>query len=84
MFETQFDVTIFNYVTFIVLYNDFGKMDQKSLTRENDIRVQNLGGNKYAAEFWEHGKQEPSAVEPDHSVLRFQDQIPLLHLPFNC
>jgi len=40
--------------------------------------------DKYAAEFGEHGKQEPAAVEPDHSALRFQDQILLLHLPFNC
>jgi len=63
LIQTHFDVTVFNYGTFIMLYSDLGKMDQKSLTRENDIRVQNLGGNKYVAEFWEDSQAHALALE---------------------
>ncbi|MFA5816167.1 MAG: hypothetical protein WC865_11155 [Bacteroidales bacterium] len=51
---THFEVGIF-----ILLFNDLGKKDQKELAKEFDIRVQILGSDQYAAEFWEAGKQEP-------------------------
>lgn len=41
--------------TFMLVFSDFGNMDQKKLVDEYDFRVQYLGDNKYAAEFWEDG-----------------------------
>lgn len=61
--QTQFDVTIFNYGTFMLLYGDLGKMDMEKFTTEYDIRVQNLGGDKYVAEFWEDSKAHALALE---------------------
>ncbi len=51
--QTRFDVTVFNYGTFMLLYSDLGKMDLKKIATEYEIRVQSLGGDQYAAEFWE-------------------------------
>ncbi|HEX7410709.1 MAG TPA: hypothetical protein VF298_01065 [Bacteroidales bacterium] len=51
--QTHLNVTIFNLGTFMLVFNDFGKMDQKRIAEEHDIRVQYLGGDKYVAEFWE-------------------------------
>lgn len=36
-------------------FNELGEKDAKVIAEEYDIRVQYLGGNKYAAEFWEDG-----------------------------
>jgi hypothetical protein len=51
--QTHLDVKIFNIGTFLLVFNDFGKMDQKRIAEEHDIRVQYLGGDKYVVEFWE-------------------------------
>jgi hypothetical protein len=51
--QTHLNVKIFNIGTFLLVFNDFGKMDQKRIAEEHDIRVQYLGGDKYVAEFWE-------------------------------
>lgn len=48
--KTHFDAGIL-MMTFDVM----GKKDQKELSEENDIRVLNLGNDKYVAEFWEDG-----------------------------
>ncbi len=47
--------THFDAGTFMSVFSEFRKMDQKKITEEYDIRIQFLGGNKYVAEFWEDG-----------------------------
>ncbi len=61
--QTRFDVTVFNYGTFMMLFSDLGKMDLKKIGIEYDIRVQNLGGDQYAAEFWEDSRAHAKALE---------------------
>ena len=48
--KTHFDAGIF-----MMVFDVMGKKDQKELSEENDIRVLNLGKDKYVAEFWEDG-----------------------------
>jgi len=48
--QTHFDAGIF-----MIVFEVIGKKDQKELSEENDIRVLNLGNDKYVAEFWEDG-----------------------------
>jgi hypothetical protein len=48
--QLHFDVT-----TFRRAYTILARLDEKQLTTEYDLRVQCLGENKYAAEFWEDG-----------------------------
>lgn len=48
--QTHFDVD-----TFMLVFSEFGKMGQKEIAEEYDIRVQYLGGDKYVAEFWQDG-----------------------------
>lgn len=62
LIQTHFDITVFNYGTFMLLYSDLGKMDLKKIATEYDIRVQNLGGDKYAAEFWEDSQAHALAA----------------------
>ncbi|MCW3073618.1 MAG: hypothetical protein JWP69_687 [Flaviaesturariibacter sp.] len=45
----------FDFGTFMMLYNDLIKKDQKTLVTESDLRILSLGKNKYAAELWEDG-----------------------------
>ena len=66
--QTHFDVSVFNYGTFLMLFNDLGKMDVKSISSEYDIRVQNVGGNQYAAEFWENSKAHALAAANNPNV----------------
>ncbi len=64
--ETQFDAG-----TFLLVFDEFGKMDQKKIAEEYDIRVQYLGDNKYAAEFWEDGlavNSEANAIISAHEL----------------
>ena len=39
----------------MLVFEDLGKMDQKEIAEEYDIRVLYLGNDKYVAEFWEDG-----------------------------
>jgi len=48
--QTHFDVE-----TFMLVFDEFGKMDLKQIQDEYDIRIKNLGNDKFAAEFWEDG-----------------------------
>ncbi|MFH0989281.1 MAG: hypothetical protein V1799_04605 [bacterium] len=63
--------THFDVGTFMMVFSEFGKMDQKKIAEEYDIRVQNLGDDKYAAEFWEDGlavNSEANAVAYAHEL----------------
>lgn len=42
-----------DFETFMLVFNGLGDDEQKKMEAESDFRVRNLGGNKYAAEFWE-------------------------------
>lgn len=41
--------------TFLLVFKDFGEMEEKRIAEEHDIRVQYLGGDKYVAELWQDG-----------------------------
>jgi len=45
--------TLFDIGTFICVFASFKEMDQIKIPEEWELRVQNLGGNKYIAELWE-------------------------------
>lgn len=45
--------TKFDAETFMLVFGEFGAMDLKDISEKFDFRVQSLGGDKYAAEFWE-------------------------------
>ena len=49
------DQTHFDFGTFMLIFNDFGNTNLKKFENESDFRVQWLGTNKYAAEFWDDG-----------------------------
>jgi len=55
MAQTHFDGT------FMVSFSALRNMDQQEISEVYELRIQNLGGGKYAAEFWENGKQEPNS-----------------------
>ena len=57
------DQVLFDFETFMLLYTDIMKKDQKTLVTESDFRVQLIGGNKYAAELWEDGVIANSEVK---------------------
>lgn len=64
--QTHFDVG-----TFMMVFSEFKKMDQKKIAEEYDIRVQYLGDDKYVAEFWEDGltvNSEANAVAYAHEL----------------
>ena len=47
--------TRFEPGTLMLHYKELQEKDPKNIIGEYDIRVQNLGGDKYAAEYWEDG-----------------------------
>ncbi|TSA26703.1 MAG: hypothetical protein D4R68_06955 [Ignavibacteriales bacterium] len=64
--QTQFDAE-----TFLLVFDELGKKDQKKIAEEYDIRVQYLGEDKYVAEFWEDGlavNSEANAVAYAHEL----------------
>jgi len=64
--QTHFDIG-----TFIMVFSEFGKMDQKKISEEYDIRIQYLGDDKYVAEFWEDGlavNSEANALISAHEL----------------
>ncbi|MCX6286639.1 MAG: hypothetical protein NTY96_05950 [Bacteroidetes bacterium] len=66
--QTHLNVKIFNAGTFFMVFSDFGKMDQKKMAEEYDIRVQSLGGDNYTAEFWEDSETHALAVANNTNV----------------
>lgn len=65
------DQAHFDFGIFMLIFNDFGNTDQKKFVNESDFRVQWLGGNKYAAEFWDDGlaaNSEANAVLWAHEL----------------
>ncbi len=64
--QTHFDTD-----TFMMIFSEFGKMDLKQIADEYDLRVQSLGDNKFAAEFWEDGlavNSEANAIKNAHEL----------------
>ena len=64
--QTHFDVGIF-----VMVFNELWKMGEKKIAEETDIRVRHLGGDTYAAEFWEDGlatNSEANAVIRTHEL----------------
>jgi hypothetical protein len=64
--KTHFDAGIF-----MMVFDVMGKKDSKELSEENDIRVLNLGNDKYVAEFWEDGiavNSEAHAIAYAHEL----------------
>jgi len=64
--KTHFDAGIF-----MMVFDVMGKKDLKELSEENDIRVLNLGNDKYVAEFWEDGiavNSEAHAIDYAHEL----------------
>lgn len=47
--------TRFEPVTFMLHFRELQEKDPKELEEDYEICVQNLGGGKYAAEYWEEG-----------------------------
>lgn len=45
--------TLFDFGTFINIFSSFKEMDQLKIPQEWELRVQNLGADKYIAELWE-------------------------------
>jgi hypothetical protein len=66
--QAHLDVKIFNAGTFLMVYTDFGKMNPKMIAEEYDIRVQSLGGDNYAAEFWEDSEAHARANANNSNV----------------
>ncbi len=63
--------TLFDAGIFMMVFDVMGKMDQKELSEENDIRILNLGNDKYVAEFWEDGiavNSEAHAIAYAHEL----------------
>jgi hypothetical protein len=60
----------------MLFFNELGRMDPVEIENELDIRVQFLGNDTYAAEFWEKERHERSPKvmvvlykrEPDGSI----------------
>ncbi len=47
--------TNFDTGTFMLVFDNLAKQNQKTLAVEYNIRVQNVGDSRYVAEFWEDG-----------------------------
>jgi hypothetical protein len=65
-YQTRFDAGLF-----MMAFDVMGKMDQKELSEESDIRVLYFGEDKYVAEFWEDGiavNSEAHAIEWAHEL----------------
>ena len=62
--NTQQNVDAVGFASFMLVVSDFGKEDEKKIAEEHDIRVQYLGSDKYAGEFW----QDDLAVYSDKNV----------------
>ena len=65
------DQTHFDFQTFMLVFSDFRNTNQKKFENESDFRVQWLGENKYAAEFWEDGL----AVNSEANALLWADKL---------
>jgi hypothetical protein len=53
--KNYIDQTHQNVETFMLVFTVLARLEEQQLTVEYDLRVQYLGRNKYAAEFWEDG-----------------------------
>jgi hypothetical protein len=63
--------THFDIETFMSVFSEFGKMDQKKIAEDYDIRIQNVGDGNYIAEFWEDGlsvNSEENAIAYAHEL----------------
>ncbi len=78
--QAQLKTEIFNYGTFLAILGSFRKMDQQGLESDYDIRVRNLGGDSFVAEFWEDAEAHALAIAknpPDDNLEIFKELIRL-------
>ena len=78
--QAQLKTEIFNYGTFLAILGSFRKMEQHGLESEYDIRVRNLGGGSFVAEFWEDAEAHALAIAknpPDDNLETFKELIRL-------
>lgn len=72
--------TFFDASTFMLVFSSFKEMDQKKIPEEWDIRVQNLGGDKYIAELWEDSHVvHPEAKKEIGENARYYKMMALLY-----
>jgi len=72
--------TLFDAGTFMLVFSSFKEMDQKKIPVEWDIRVRNLGGDKYIAEFWEDSHiVHPEAKKEIGENARYYKMMALLY-----
>ncbi len=78
--QAQLKTEIFNYGTFLSILGSFREMEQQGLESEYDIRVRNLGGDSFVAEFWEDAEAHALAIAktpPDNNIEIFKELIRL-------
>jgi|SRR3989339_1446944 len=63
--------THFDAGTFMLVFRELGKMDRKKIVEEYEIRIQIIGSNKYAAEFWEDGL----AVNSEENAVAYANEL---------
>jgi len=74
--QTSFDAS-----TFMLVFSSFKEMDQKKIPVEWDIRVRNLGSEKYIAEFWEDSHiVHPEAKKEIGENARYYKMMALLYI----
>lgn len=74
--EAIFRQSITDYVSqtrgeFMLHFKEVAEKDHKDIAEEYDFRVQNLGNNKYAAEYWEDGL----AVNSEEHALAWAQEL---------
>ncbi|MFA6128517.1 MAG: hypothetical protein WC699_14560 [Bacteroidales bacterium] len=72
--------TLFDTSTFIQVYLSFNEMDELKIPEQWELRVQNLGGDKYIAEFWEDSHiVHPEAKNEIGETERYYKMMALLY-----
>jgi len=74
--EAIFAQAIINYTSqtrgeFMLHFKEVAEKDPKDIAEEYDFRVQNLGSDKYAAEYWEDGL----AVNSEENALAWAQEL---------
>lgn len=70
------DYTSQTHGEFMLHFKEVAEKDPKNIAEEYDFRVQNLGNNKYAAEYWEDGltvNSEENALAWAQEVVKRQE-----------
>jgi len=72
--------TLFDTSTFMLVFSSFNEMDKLKIPEEWELRVQNPGGDKYIAEFWEDSHiVHPEAKNEIGETERYYKMMALLY-----